>query len=151
MGEVSNANHVLAVKVGSITCTTADAKWYGIAPGETVKVHVICVETNAKIFFEDFFIYNDVVQEIVDCIMSDANASVVSSSSYPCSFEFLRFHLEGRCANSLSIRHARSCCTDFWRSSCLYSFPYTLAFHIADECMGPKRSQSGPWRIGVQF
>merc|ERR1719356_1398909 len=59
--EVSNPNHVLGMKVGSITCTTADAKWYGIAPGETVKVHVICVETNAKIFFEDFFIYNDVV------------------------------------------------------------------------------------------
>jgi hypothetical protein len=84
--ELSNAKHVLATKVGNITCTTADAKWYGIGPGKTVKVHVVAVETNAKIFFEDFFVYNEVVQEIVDCITSDANASIVSGSVLPLFF-----------------------------------------------------------------
>lgn len=81
--KIKNAKHVLAVKVGSITCTTADAKWYGIIPGQTIKVHVVSIETNVQIFFEDFFLYDEVVQEIVNCIMDDANASVVSDIVLP--------------------------------------------------------------------
>jgi hypothetical protein len=84
--ELSNTKHVLAMKVGTIACTTADAKWYGIAPGKEIKVHVICVETNVQIFFENFFRYNEVVQEIMDCIMSEENASIVSGTILPMFF-----------------------------------------------------------------
>jgi len=84
--EVTNSNHVLAMKIGSITCTTADARWFGIAPGKTVKVHVISVETNVGMFFEDFFKYNEVVQEIMDSVMSDANAAIVSGTVLPLFF-----------------------------------------------------------------
>jgi len=84
--EVSNTNHVLAMKIGSITCTTADAKWFGITPGKTVKVHVISVETNVGMFFEDFFKYNEVVQEIIDSLMSDANGPIVLGTVLPLFF-----------------------------------------------------------------
>merc|ERR1711988_1996999 len=44
-------------------------KWFGIPDGKHITVHVVSVESNIQIFFEDFYRYNELVQDIVNCIM----------------------------------------------------------------------------------
>lgn len=84
--KITNAKHISAMKVGSINCATADAKWFGIVAGQAIKVHFVSVESNAPILFGDFFAYEEFVQEIVDCIMDDVNAPIVSGTMLPMFF-----------------------------------------------------------------
>jgi len=75
--------HLDGVKVGTIRCITADAKWFGIEAGKEIIVHVISVECNLQIFFADFYRYNELVQDIVNCIMCPKNETLLANTVLP--------------------------------------------------------------------
>merc|ERR1712048_749566 len=60
--------HLDGLKVGTITCNTADNKLFGIAKDKEVTLHVVCVESSLDILLpEDFYRWNELVQDIVNC------------------------------------------------------------------------------------
>merc|ERR1712232_1115792 len=73
---VAGSKLLKGLKVGSVTCTTTDAKWFGISAGQSVKLHVVSAECDVGLFLEDYYRYSELVQEIVNCVMDEQNESI---------------------------------------------------------------------------
>jgi len=80
---VPQCDQLHGLKVGTIKCTTADSKHFGIKGGETVTVHIISLESHTGVFFDEPHRYNVLVQEVVECILDERNQDLVSGTLLP--------------------------------------------------------------------
>jgi len=66
--------HLKGIKIGTISCVTADNMWLGISRGTSVRLHVVAIGTDLGIVargvrsFDPLNHYDELVQEIVDCV-----------------------------------------------------------------------------------
>jgi hypothetical protein len=83
----SSAKYLAGIKVGSLTATTMDNTWFGIAAGHEVKINVVSIGSPVSIGFgTDFFDYDHLVQEIVDCFISFQNVEAIRREVLPMLF-----------------------------------------------------------------
>merc|ERR1712064_216030 len=79
-----SAKYLAGIKVGTLTATTLENPWFGITAGHEVKIHVVSVGSSMKIGLgDDFFHYDHLLQEIVDCLISPQNVEAVRSELLP--------------------------------------------------------------------
>merc|ERR1712048_905201 len=80
----SSAKYLAGIRVGSLTATTMDNAWFGITAGHVVKLHIVSIGSPTSIGFgEDFFDYDLLLQEIVNCLVSAQNKEVVQRELLP--------------------------------------------------------------------
>lgn len=86
--------HLKGIRIGTISCVTADNMWLGISSGTSVRLHVVAVGTDLGIIgapargaqsFEPWNHYDELVQEIVDCVTAadEDTRNVVQSVLLP--------------------------------------------------------------------
>lgn len=75
-----NQRLLTSIKVGTILATTTSNKWYDISSGRKIKIHIVSISTDMGVgFFQDFLLYNQLVQEIVSTIVLPSNVEIVKS------------------------------------------------------------------------
>jgi len=80
----SSAKYLAGIKVGTLTATTLENQWFGIKAGREVKIHIVSIGSSMKIGLgDDFFHYDRLLQEIVDCLVSPKNVEVVRGELLP--------------------------------------------------------------------
>lgn len=83
----SSAKYLAGIKVGSLTATTVENKWFGITAGHEVKINIVSIGSSTSVGFgEDFFDYDHLLQEIVDSFICIENAEAIRREVLPMLF-----------------------------------------------------------------
>jgi len=83
----SSAKYLAGIRVGSLTATTVDNAWFGITAGHEVKINIVSIGSPTQIGFGvDFFDYDHLLQDIVDCLVSPNNVEAVRRELVPMLF-----------------------------------------------------------------